>query len=83
MGQILVRNVDDDLKRLLKERATREGVSMEEEARRILGTALRPQGWDEIGLGSRIAALFRDIEGDDAPLPVLPKSSWKPMSFDE
>lgn len=81
MAQILVRNVDEDLKARLKEQAARRGVSMEEEARLILGAALRPKG--ELGLGSRIAALFRDIEGNDEPLPELPKKPWKPMSFDE
>ena len=83
MAQILVRNLDDDLKARLKARASRDGISMEEEVRLILDSALRPKPDGELGLGTRIAALFRDIEGDDEPLPRIPASSWRPMSFDE
>lgn len=83
MGQILVRNIDDDLKKRLKNRASRNGVSMEEEARLILREALGPVAGEQFGLGSRIAALFRDIKGEEEPLPVLQTTNWKPISFDE
>ncbi len=36
MGQILIRNVPDDIKAALKQRAAKHGVSMEAEARAIL-----------------------------------------------
>ena len=41
MGQLIVRNLDDDLVQRLKERAAAHGVSAEEEHRRILRQALR------------------------------------------
>lgn len=44
MAQLLVRNLDDDLVRDLKRRAGEHGVSVEEEHRRILREALRPEG---------------------------------------
>ena len=44
MGQLLVRNIDDDLIRRLKERATAHGRSAEAEHRVILERALRPGG---------------------------------------
>jgi plasmid stability protein len=44
MGQLLVRNVDDDLIRRLKERAAAHGCSAEAEHRAILARALRPGG---------------------------------------
>jgi len=44
MGQLLVRNVDDDLIRRLKERAAANGLSAEAEHRIILEQALRPGG---------------------------------------
>jgi plasmid stability protein len=44
MGQLLVRNVDDDLIRRLKERAAAKGLSAEAEHRIILEQALRPGG---------------------------------------
>jgi len=41
MAQLIVRNLDDELVRLLKARAAANGRSAEEEHRRILRTALR------------------------------------------
>ena len=41
MAQLLVRNLEDDLVRILKKRAGEHGVSVEEEHRRILREALR------------------------------------------
>jgi plasmid stability protein len=58
MPQILIRNLDAQVKTRLQRRARRNGRSMEAEARDILRDALKedePRG----GLGSEIAALFR------------------------
>lgn len=44
MAQLIVRNVDDDLVRRLKERATAHGRSAEEEHRQLLRSALRSKG---------------------------------------
>lgn len=44
MAQLLVRGIESDLVRALKLRAARHGRSAEEEHRRILREALRPQG---------------------------------------
>lgn len=41
MAQLIVRNLDEDLVRLLKQRAAAKGVSVESEHRRILEEALR------------------------------------------
>ncbi len=62
MGQILIRNVPDDIKTALKQRAAKHGVSMEAEARAILERAVQPDeaAGAEFGLGTRIAALFKD-----------------------
>jgi antitoxin FitA len=81
MGQLLVRKFDDDLKTRLKERAWRHGVSMEEEARRIMHAALVSDA-SEYGLGSEIAALFRHIDWDDGELERLPSSEVRPATFD-
>ncbi len=82
MGQLLVRQFDDDLKRRLKERASRHGVSMEEEARTILQATLLRDDGRKAGLGTRIAELFKDIPDNDEPLPSLPDSPARPASFD-
>jgi plasmid stability protein len=43
MAQLIVRNIEDSIARQLKERAAANGVSMEEEHRRILRAALVPK----------------------------------------
>ena len=47
MGQLLVRNLDDELVHRLKVRAARHGCSMEAEHRKILREALAPQKDEE------------------------------------
>ncbi len=59
MAQIVIRNLDDDVKRRLVARAALAGRSMEEEARQILAAATAPA--PEEGLGSRIVRLFKDV----------------------
>lgn len=44
MAQLIVRNVDEDLVRRLRQRAAERGRSAEEEHRRILRAALRSDG---------------------------------------
>jgi antitoxin FitA len=68
MAQILVRDIEDDVKERLQRRAARHGRSMEAEIRDILRNVvkedIRPAG----GLGTEIAALFKGIglqEGEE------------------
>ena len=83
MAQLLIRKLDTDVKDNLRRRAKRHGVSMEEEARSILrAELLKPEG-EEYGLGSRIAALFRDIPDNDEPFPTLPDTPIRVIDFDE
>ena len=58
MAQILVRNMEDQLKVRLQRRAKRNRRSMEEEAREILRNALREEEAPMRGLGSEMVALF-------------------------
>lgn len=58
MAQLIVRNLEDDVKRRLQARARRHGRSTEEEVRDILRHAVRDEGAPKPGLGSRIAARF-------------------------
>lgn len=62
MAQVIVRNLDDSVKRKLQRRAAKNGRSMEEEAREILRNALKDEGKSEYGLGTEIAQLFKGIE---------------------
>jgi plasmid stability protein len=61
MGQLLIRNVEDDMKARLKRQAARHGRSMEEEARDILRDGLKGAEQPEGGLGSEIAEMFRGL----------------------
>jgi plasmid stability protein len=70
MAQIVVRQLEEDVKARLKRRAERHGRSMEEEVREILRNAAREESRPVAKLGSRIAARFRKA-GLTADLPEL------------
>lgn len=80
MAQVIVRNIEDDIKASLKARASEHGWSMEEEVRQILRRAVSVEGRARPKLGSRIAARFADA-GLTEPLPELRGQSITPMSF--
>ncbi len=71
MATLTIRKLDDSIKQSLRIRAARQGVSMEEEARRILRMALTPEKQTE--LGSRIHRHFALIGGVDED--ILPARS--------
>jgi plasmid stability protein len=58
MAQLLVRNLEDQLKTRLQRRAKRHGQSMEAETRDILRNALLVEEAPAGGLGSEMVALF-------------------------
>ena len=59
MGQLVVRNIENEVKAKLQRRAKCHGRSMEEEVREILRDATKNESRNRRGLGSEIAALFR------------------------
>jgi plasmid stability protein len=61
MAQMVVRNLDDDVKLKLQQRARRHGRSTEEEVREILREAVRSEPQKSKPLGKRLRALFSDI----------------------
>jgi antitoxin FitA len=65
VAQLVVRQLDEDVKNKLKRRARRHGRSTEEEIREILRNAVRSEGVKRTPLGSRIAARFRRVGLDD------------------
>ena len=70
MAQLIVRNLDDAVKRKLQRRAARHGHSMEEEIRHILGDAVKHEERDRGGFGTEAAKLFKGIELEQ-PIPEL------------
>ena len=82
MAQIVVRNLDEDVKARLKKRAVLHGRSMEEEVRQILLNAAREHNRPPIKLGSRIADLFAGI-GLEEDIPKVRGGRPRPATFDK
>ena len=61
MAQLIVRDIENEVKAKLQRRAKRHGRSMEEEVREILRDATKTETSSPKGLGTEIASLFRDI----------------------
>jgi plasmid stability protein len=80
MAQLIVRNLEDTVKRKLKQRAARNGRSMEDEVRDILRNAVKEHERKQKGLGTEIAELFRGLELG-GPIPEL-HIEIKPPKFD-
>ena len=80
MAQFVVRKVEDEVKRRLRRRAARHGRSMEEEVREILRNAVKAEEAPSGGLGSEIAALFRNV-GLTSPIRPLRGFKLRAPSF--
>ncbi|MCG6122952.1 MAG: plasmid stabilization protein [Microvirga sp.] len=81
MAQLLVRNLDDDVKTKLQRRARRHGRSTEEEVRDILRSAVRDEGAPLSPLGTRLSGRFARI-GLDEDMPELRGQAARPAEFD-
>jgi plasmid stability protein len=82
MAQLIVRNLETEVKQRLQRRALRHGRSMEEEARDILRDALKEEVQARGGLGTEIASLFRGI-GLDEGIAELRGHTMKPAEFEK
>jgi len=71
MGSITIRNLDDKLKANLRLRAARHGLSMEQEVRNILQSALASESAASTGLdfAMRINQRFKGLGADQLVLP--------------
>ncbi len=81
MAQLVVRNIEREVKTRLQRRAARSGRSMEEEVREILRNAANEQDVEVGGLGTEIASLFADV-GLEEEIPELRGYGIKPASFE-
>lgn len=82
MAQLVVRQLDDDVKAKLQRRARRHGRSTEEEVREILRNAVKNEGSARSGLGTRLAARFSRV-GLRRQIPELRGHSVQPVEFKE
>lgn len=80
MVQLVVRQIEEEVKTRLKRRAANHGRSMEEEVRHILRNAVKEDNRPVTRLGSRIAARFRP-EGLTTDLPELHGQQVRPAHF--
>jgi plasmid stability protein len=82
MAQVIVRNLDEAVKRKLKRRAARNSHSMEEEIRDILRDAVKNEGRSRKGLGTEIVELFKGI-GLEESIGELRGYPVEPAGFDD
>ena len=68
MAVLTIRNVDDTIKSALRIQAAQRGVSMEEEARRILREELT-RASPSTPMGQRLLRRFADVASDEFALP--------------
>lgn len=79
MAQLIVRNIEDDIKEKLKALANSHGISMEEEAREIIRRAVMNQG-SENKLGTSISSRFKDC-GLDSDIEEFRGQEARPLNF--
>jgi plasmid stability protein len=84
MAQLIVRDIENEVKAKLQRRAKRHGRSMEEEVREILRDATKAETSSRKGLGTRIAEHFREFglkEGEE--IREFHDLHIEPAKFDE
>lgn len=82
MATLTIRNADHATKRLLRIRAAQHGVSMEEEARRILRQELSRASSSQFPFGQHLLNRFAESISEEFVLPTrqVPRT---PPSWDE
>jgi plasmid stability protein len=80
MAQLVVRNLDDDVKAKLQRRARRHGRSTEEEVRDILRNVVKDETRGLAALGSRLARRFASF-GLTQEIPELRGQPARPADL--
>ncbi len=81
MAQLIVRNLEEEVKNGLRRRASQHGRSVEEEVRDILRNAVKADGKHQAGLGSELKRVFQSI-GIKKDIPELKGTSPKTTDFE-
>lgn len=68
MGQIIVRNLDDAVIARLKDMARRNGTSLEQTVRRVLGEVAKPSRAEIVEEARQIRARIGRVSGDSTAL---------------
>ncbi|KQT32652.1 hypothetical protein ASG29_13005 [Sphingomonas sp. Leaf412] len=80
MASVTIRNLPDDVKQDLRERAARNGRSLEDEARRALIALVRPDA--EVPRKSMFEMLY-EMSRPGIDLPIPPRSRARIPTFDD
>ena len=83
MAQLIVRNIEEDVKARLQARARRHHRSLEAEIRDILRNAAKAEERPAGGLGSEIAARFRGLGLKEGDIRELRGYTLQPPKFEE
>lgn len=81
MSSLTIRNLDDQLKTMLRLQAARHGCSMEQEVRDILRRAVQAQP-AETGFAQKIRQRFAGLNADELPIPKRRAARLPVMSKD-
>ena len=84
MAQLVVRNIEEDVKARLQKRAKKHGRSMEEEVRDILRAAVTKEKSPKSGFGTQFASYFKNsgLRGGEE-IQELRGFPVQPANFDE
>ena len=82
MAQLVVRNIEDDVKARLQKRAKKHGRSMEQEVRDILRAAVAKEESGAEGFGTRFASHFKGLGLKEGEIRELRGEVWaRPVDF--
>lgn len=81
MASVLIRNIDDDVKTKLQNRAKRNGHSLEAELRVVLKEAVETETIATEGFGTRFAKIFAPYNLTEADFEPLPRHTREPIDF--
>lgn len=80
MASVTIRNLPDDVKQDLRERAARNGRSLEDEARRALVALVRPEPATP---RKSIGQILFEASRPGVDLPIPPRSRARVPTFDD
>ena len=88
MAQLVVRNLEESVKRHLKQRAAQNGRSLEGEVRDILTRAVKADRSDRRepgrkGFGTRLAEIFAGKVPPEFEIPNFRSEPVRPAKFDK
>jgi antitoxin FitA len=83
MAQLIVRNLEEKVKRRLRERAKSHGRSMEEEARVIIRDAVKADVPRKEGLGTQLVKIFEGKVPKEFKIVEMRGGRYRVPKFDE